>query len=156
MVHQPVTRGATGTRQMVSAAVLRTCAGIYMVFYGFDKTGWLIDASPLATQLSAWLVDATSVSRWYLERIIPGAPVFARIIPIGSLLGGAGLVFGAWTRMAAALSLAIVLSLQLAEGAMFRLSYLRDAAGLLLTGALIALLIAGDAGEKRKTTRNSQ
>ena len=55
--------------------------------------------------------------------------------------------------MAAALSLAIVLSLQLAEGAMFRLSYLRDAEGLLLTGALMALVIAGDAREKRKTNK---
>lgn len=153
MAHQPGSRGATGTRQIVSAVVLRTCAGLYMVFYGLDKTGWLLDASPLAAQLSAWLVDATSVSRWYLERIIPGAPVFARIIPIASLLGGAGLVFGAWTRMAAALSLAIVLSLHLAEGAMFRLSYLRDAEGLLLTGALMALVIAGDAREKRKTNK---
>ena len=77
-----------------------------MFFFGFEKASWLIDATPLATQLASWLPDAPTASRWYLERIIPGAPVFARVIPLGAMIGGVALAVGFWTRIAAAMSLA--------------------------------------------------
>ena len=43
-----------------------------------------------------------AVSRWYLERLMPGAPVFARSVPLGAMLGGLALTLGFWTRLAAA------------------------------------------------------
>jgi uncharacterized membrane protein YphA (DoxX/SURF4 family) len=132
-----------GKGQAAGLMIIRLCAGIFMLFFGLDKAPWLMDSTPLATQLSAWLTDAAPVSRWYLERVIPGAPVFARIIPVGSMLGGLALVVGFWTRMAAAVSLVMVLSLQLAEGAMLRYAYLSDASGLPLVGALLGLMIGG-------------
>lgn len=141
-----------GRAQIVAIVILRLCVGIFMFFYGFDKRSWLLDATPLATQLSSWLVDAPSASRWYLERIIPGAPVFARVVPLGAMVAGIALALGIWTRIAAALSLVMVLSLQLGAGSMFRYAYLLDAGGLPLVGSLLTLIIGGEArrNEKRR------
>ncbi|MSO56643.1 MAG: DoxX family membrane protein [Acidobacteria bacterium] len=129
--------------QAVGLVIVRICAGSFMFFFGWEKAPWVLDSTPLATQLSSWLTEAPSLSRWYLERIMPGAPVFARLLPVGAMLGGGALILGFWTRMAAALSLLMVLSLQLAAGSMFRYAYLTDASGLPLVGALLGLLIGG-------------
>jgi uncharacterized membrane protein YphA (DoxX/SURF4 family) len=118
--------------------------GIFMFFYGLEKVGWVMDATAITRQLTAWLPEAPAISRWYLERIIPGAPLFARMVPIGSMTAGIALTLGFWTRMAASVALVMVLSLQLAEGAMFRYAYLADASGLPLIGGLLALVIVGD------------
>ena len=86
----------------------------------------------------------------YLERVIPGAPVFARILPVAAMVGGLALACGFWTRIAAAVSLVVVLSLQLGAGAMFRYTYLMDASGLPLVGGLLALVIGGETRRVRK------
>src|SRR5204862_3061190 len=77
---QRVTGGRT---QRVALALLRVCLGVFMLFFGFERASWLLDATPLSNQLASWLVDAAPLSRWYLERLIPGAPVFARLVPPG-------------------------------------------------------------------------
>jgi uncharacterized membrane protein YphA (DoxX/SURF4 family) len=141
----------SGRAQAAALVLLRVLLGVFMFFFGVDKASWLLDATPLATQLSSWLLDAPPASRWYLERIIPGAPVFARIVPLGAMLGGLALALGFWTRMAALLSLVMVLSLQLGAGSMFRYTYLMDASGLPLVGGLLALMIGGDARRARKS-----
>lgn len=148
-VGQKSARGAP----KAALVLLRVFLGVFMFFFGVDKASWLIDATPLAAQLASWLPDAPAASRWYLERVIPGAPVFARLIPLGAMLGGIALALGFWTRIAAALSLVVVLSLQLGAGSMFRYSYLMDANGLPLVGSLLAVMIGGDArrNDKRKT-----
>jgi uncharacterized membrane protein YphA (DoxX/SURF4 family) len=133
--------GAGGKGQAAGLTIVRLCVGTFILFFGLDKASWLVDSTPLLTQLSSWLTDAPPVSRWYLERIMPGAPVFARLVPSGLMLGGAALVMGFWTRMAAGLALLMVLSLQLAAGSMFRYQYLSDPSGLPVVGALLALMI---------------
>lgn len=143
MVHAPGHKAVGAKGQTASLLIVRLCAGVFMFFFGLDKASWLLDSTPLQTQLSLWVTDAVPVSRWYLERIMPGAPVFARIIPLGSMVAGVALTLGFWTRMAAAVSLVMVLSLQLAAGSMFRPAYLSDASGLPLIGALLALVIGG-------------
>ena len=140
----------SGRAQSAALVVLRVCAGTIMFFFGLEKLSWLLDATPLATQLASWLLDAPPPSRWYLERIIPGAPVFARVIPVGAMAGGLALACGFWTRIAAALSLVIVVSLQFGAGAMFRYAYLSDASGLPLVGALLALIIGGETRRRGK------
>jgi uncharacterized membrane protein YphA (DoxX/SURF4 family) len=122
-----------------------------MFFFGLDKVSWLLDATPLTTQLASWLLNAPPASRWYLERVIPGAPLFARFIPVGAMAGGLALAFGFWTRIAAAVSLVVVLSLQLGAGAMFRYAYLADASGLPLVGALLTLTIGGETRRRGKS-----
>ena len=143
----------SGRAQVAALVLLRVLLGVFMFFFGLDKASWLLDATPLTTQLSSWLLGAPPASRWYLERIIPGAPVFARVVPLGAMIGGLGLVLGFWTRMSALLSLVAVLSLQLGAGAMFRYAYLMDASGLPLVGSLFALMIGGETrrNEKRRT-----
>jgi uncharacterized membrane protein YphA (DoxX/SURF4 family) len=143
-------RTTGGGAQPVAMALLRVCLGVFMFFFGFERASWLIDATPLSTLLASWLVDAAPVSRWYLERLIPGAPVFARLVPLGAMISGLALTLGFWTRIAAALSLVVVLSLQLGAGSMLRLTYLMDAAGLPLVGGLLALIVGG---ETRRTGR---
>ena len=140
----------SGRAHTFALALLRVFLGVFMFFFGLSKASWLIDATPLATQLSSWLIDAPPASRWYLERVIPGAPVFARAVPLGAMLGGIGLALGFWTRIAAAMSLVVVLSLQVGAGSMFRYAYLTDASGLPLIGALLALMIGGERRRVRK------
>ena len=144
----------SGRAQAAALVLLRVLLGVFMFFFGVDRASWLLDATPLATQLSSWLLDAPPASRWYLERIIPGAPVFARVVPVGAMLGGLALVAGFWTRMAALLSLVVVLSLQLGAGSMFRYAYLGDASGLPLLGGLLALMIGGDRGNVKRRSKN--
>ena len=67
------------------------------------------------------------------------------------MAAGLALACGFWTRMAAAVSLVVVLSLQLGAGAMFRYAYLVDASGLPLVGGLLALVIGGEVRQVRKS-----
>jgi uncharacterized membrane protein YphA (DoxX/SURF4 family) len=144
MAHPPGIQKAAGPRlQSVGLLVIRITAGVYVLFAGISKTSWLLDSTPWAHQLSQWLTDATPISRWYLDRIMPGAPIFARVIPLAEMIGGLALAVGFWTRLAASLCLVMILNVQLASGAMFKYSYLSDAAGLPLVGALSGLMIGG-------------
>jgi uncharacterized membrane protein YphA (DoxX/SURF4 family) len=129
--------------QAVGLVVVRISAGIFIFFCGLERASWVLDSTPLATLLSFWLADALPVSRWYLERLMPGVPVFARLLPVGAMLGGSALVLGFWTRMAAAVSLLMVLSFQVAAGSIFRYTYLGEVNGLPLAGALLGLVIGG-------------
>ena len=151
MAHFPGQKVTGGRPQIIALLLLRVALGVFMFFYGFDKASWLLDATPLVTQLAAWLPDAPPASRWFLERMIPGAPVFARLVPLGTMLSGIALALGLWTRIAAAIALVLVLSLQLGAGSMFRYAYLMDASGLPLIGGLVALMVGGERNkEKRK------
>ena len=145
---------AGGRAQAAALVLLRVFLGVFMFFFGLDKASWLLDATPLTTQLSIWLLEAPPASRWYLDRIIPGAPVFARVVPLAAMLGGIALAFGFWARIAAAVSLVVVLGLQLAAGSMFRYSYLMDASGLPLVGGLLALMIGGDRRNEKRRPKN--
>jgi uncharacterized membrane protein YphA (DoxX/SURF4 family) len=129
--------------QAVALVIIRIAAGIAIFFFGFHRAGWLIDAAPLTAQLSAWLPTANVASRWYLERVLPGAPVFARLIPAGAMLGGIALVLGCWTRMAAGLCLLVVLSVEVAEGSIFRYAFLAETGRLTLAAVLLGLMIGG-------------
>ncbi len=145
---------AGGRAQSAALVLLRLFVGVFMLFFGLEKASWLLDATPLIAQLSSWLGDAPPPSRWYLERIIPGAPVFARIVPLAAMIGGLALAVGFWTRLAAVLSLLAVLSLQVAAGSMFRYAYLMDASGLPLVGGLLALVIGGERRKEKRKPKN--
>jgi uncharacterized membrane protein YphA (DoxX/SURF4 family) len=144
MAHPPgIQRPSSPRLQAAGLLVIRVAVGVYLFFVGLSKASWLLDSTPWANQLSQWLTDATPINRWYLDRIMPGAPIFARIIPLAEVIGGLALAVGFWTRLAASLCLVMVLNVQLAAAAMFKYSYLADAAGLPLVGALFGLMIGG-------------
>jgi uncharacterized membrane protein YphA (DoxX/SURF4 family) len=100
----------------------------------------------LVTQLASWLPMRRRQAGG-TQRIIPGA-VFARYH--WTMLSGVALALGFWTRIAAAISLVLVLSLQVGAASMFRYAYLMDANGLPLVGGLLALVIGGETRGKEK------
>ena len=129
--------------QAAALTLIRVTVGIYLFFMGVGKVRWLLDSTPLANQLGLWSAQATPLSHWYLERIAPGAPVFARLVPLGEMIGGLALAAGFWTRLVAGLLFLMILNFQVAAGAMFSFAYLTDAKGLPLLGSLLGLALGG-------------
>ena len=99
---------------MTNAAGLRVLSialGVFLIFMGLDKIGWLMDSSLLTGRLQQWRASAPPMSAWYLDSIaIPGAPFFARLVLLAELSAGAALLAGVRVRLAAALSLLMVLT----------------------------------------------
>lgn len=145
MSHQPggQSSGGSKTAPAVGLMLVRLAVGVYLLSMGVSKASWLLDSTSLANQLSLWLLHASPLSRWYLERIMPGTPVFARLVPLGEMVGGLALFLGFWTRLAAVVLLLMVLNFQLAAGAMFSYAYLTNANGIPLLGALLGLTLGG-------------
>ena len=145
MAHQPRPQNPAGQvkAQAAGLMLIRITAGIYLFFMGVGKVRWLLDSTPLADQLSIWSAQATPLSHWYLERILPGTPVFARLVPLGEMAGGLALAAGFWTRLTAGAMFLMVLNFQVAAGAMFSYAYLTDAKGLPLLGSLLGLALGG-------------
>ena len=129
--------------QAIALTLIRIASGIYLFFLGFNKIGWLFNSAPLVGQLSAWQSQSGTMTRWYLERVLPGAPLFARLLPLGEMVTGFSLALGVWTRLAAAVAFVIVLNAQFAAGAMFHYAYLTEARGLPMLASLLALAIGG-------------
>ena len=129
---------ATGLR------VLTLFLGVFLIFEGLGKLAWFGDSGPLTGALQGWLKDATPTSRWYLETFaIPGIPMFARLVPLGELLGGAALVAGFWPRLAATAAFLMVLNFHVASGAIFQYRFLTNGFGLPVLGGLLAIAIGG-------------
>jgi len=123
-------------------AALRVCLGVFFVFEGLSKLGWVADAGPLATQLNGWLDHAHPWSRWYIETIaLPAVPIFARLVLIAELATGAALVAGFWTRLAATLAFLMVLNFHFASSMVFQYRFLTNGYGLPVVGGLLALVI---------------
>lgn len=130
--------GATGLR------LLALCLGAFLIFQGLGKIAWFTDSGPLNAALQGWLKDAAPTSRWYLETVaIPGVPMFARLVALGELAGGAALLLGFWPRLAAAAAFLMVLNFHVASGAIFQYRFLTNGYGLPVLGGLLALAIGG-------------
>jgi len=118
--------------------------GAFLIFMGLDKLGWFIDDGFLVGRLQEWREIAPPATRWYLERVaIPGAPVFARLVPLGELAAGTALVCGFWVRLAAVVALLMVMNFHFASDILFHYSYLTNGYGLPVMGGLVALAIGG-------------
>jgi uncharacterized membrane protein YphA (DoxX/SURF4 family) len=129
---------ATGLR------VLSVAMGAFLLFMGIDKLSWLTDAGVLAGRFQEWLETAPPASRWYLETLaIPGASVFARLVPLAEMAAGAALLCGYFVRVAAALAFLMVLNFHFASDVLFHYSYLTNGYGLPVLGSLMALAIGG-------------
>jgi uncharacterized membrane protein YphA (DoxX/SURF4 family) len=116
--------------------------GVFFLFEGLAKIGWLTDPSPLTARLSGYLEDANGWNRGYLAGVcIPGAPVFARLVLFGELATGLALISGVWARHAAAMALLMVLNIHFASGLIFQYSFLTNGYGLPVLGGLLALAI---------------
>ena len=128
--------GAGGLR------VLSLVMGAFLIFMGLGKLGWFTDSSFLVAELRGWWGGAPAVSRWYIDTVaMPGAPLFARLVPLGELAAGAALVAGYRVRLAAAVALLMILNFHFAMGILFQSAYLTNGFGLPVVGGLSALAI---------------
>ena len=124
--------------------VLSIALGVFLLFMGFDKIDWFLDGGVLARRLQELRGTARPMARWYLDTIaIPGAPVFARVVPLAELSAAAALILGYWVRWAAALALLMVVNIHFAADIIFRYDYLINAYGLPILGGLLALALGG-------------
>ncbi len=127
-------------------ALLRICLGVFFLFEGFGKLAWFADSGILIGRLAGWMADAGagSATRWYLSHVaMPGATIFARVVPIGELAAGVALIAGLWTRVAAALAFLMVLNFHVASGVLFHTAFLTNGYGLPVLGGTLALAIGG-------------
>ena len=125
-----------------SLRVLSVVMGGFLLLMAFAKTGWLFDSGPLADELWGWRESAPGLSRWYLDTVaIPGAPLFARLVPAGEFLTGAALLVGFRARLAAGVALLMVLNFHFSMGLLFQLAYLTNGYGPPVVGSLAALAL---------------
>ncbi len=125
---------------------LRLFLGVFFLFQGISKIGWLMDPSPLTTQLTEYLQSANQWNRGYLEAVcIPGAAVFARLVLFGELATGVSLILGTYARYAAIAAFLMVLNIHFASGLLFEYRFLTNGYGLPVLGGLLALAIGGAA-----------
>ena len=118
--------------------------GIFLIFMGLDKIGWFTDSSILTGTLRQWHGMARPLARWYLDTIaLPGAPVFARVMPLAELSAGAALLLGWRVRLAAALAMLMVINIHIAADVILRYNYLWNAYGPPVLGGLLALALGG-------------
>ena len=82
-------------------------------------------------------------SGYGLGDLSPGAPAFARLVPLGELAAGAALFLGFRVRIAATVALLMVINFHIASGVMFHYPYLTNGYGLPVIGGLLALAIGG-------------
>src|SRR5207248_11135430 len=132
-------------RQAAGITILRICIGVFFVFEGLGKVRWFTDVSMLRGQLNGWLAAAApgSVSHAYLERFaIPGAALFARLVPLGEMVSGAASALGAWPRLFALIAFAMALNFHIAGGTLFRYSFLTNGYGLPVLGSTLAVAFA--------------
>lgn len=135
MAAPPPARGLT---------VLRVFLGVFFLFEGISKIGWLTDPSPLTTQLTGYLQSANQWNRAYLETVcIPGAAVFARLVLFGELATGVSFILGAYARYAAIAAFLMVLNIHFASGILFEYRFLTNGYALPVLGGLLALAIGG-------------
>ena len=148
MATQTQVRARSTAAPRAAGLALRCLAiGIGIFFIGMcsTKVAWLTDSNILQQKFQMiFLPKAPPVVRWYLETVcIPGAPLFARLVPLGELTAGLALILGFWTRMAATVAMLTVLNFHFATSAFWSVDFLRDGTGFPLLCGLLALTIAG-------------
>jgi uncharacterized membrane protein YphA (DoxX/SURF4 family) len=140
-----VRRAAAVSPGVLGLRLLAVMLGLFFIGMSSSKVAWLTDSSILLNKFQTiFLPKAPAIVRWYLETIcIPGAPLFARLVPLGELATGLALVLGFWTRMAAIVALLMVLNFHFATSAFWSIDFIRDGTGLPVLGGLLAIAING-------------
>jgi uncharacterized membrane protein YphA (DoxX/SURF4 family) len=138
-------KGAIAGNSGLALRILALCVGVFFLAMAANKIAWLTNSDLLLERFQRWAPHARPWVRWYLEKIaIPGAPVFARVVPIAEFCTSMALIIGFWPRLAAALALLMVLNFHFATASFWATDFLRDGTGPPLLGALLALAIGGN------------
>jgi len=123
---------------------LSVLLGVFLILMGWGKTAWFSDPGILLAELDRWLGLAPALSRWYLETVaLPGAGLFAYLVPLGELAAGAAIILGYRTQLAAMLALLMIINFHFASGIIFTYGYLTNGFGLPVLGGLFALAVGG-------------
>jgi uncharacterized membrane protein YphA (DoxX/SURF4 family) len=133
-------------RQGTGLALLRVFLGVFFIFMGVSKLGWLANTSLLAGQLSNWQHAAApgSISAQYLQRLaIPHATLLARLVPLGEIVCGLAMTLGIWTPLFAFIAFFMALNFHIAGGTLFRYAFLTNGYGLPVLGGTLALAFGG-------------
>jgi uncharacterized membrane protein YphA (DoxX/SURF4 family) len=134
-------------RHQAAAVALRVVAvgvGIFFVAMSVNKLAWIGDPDLLAGRFQRWLPAASPYARLYLQTVaIPGAALFARVVPIAEFCTALALLSGLYTNVAATAALVMVLNFHLATSSFSSWAFLRDGTGPPLCAALAALAIGG-------------
>jgi uncharacterized membrane protein YphA (DoxX/SURF4 family) len=151
----PMTSG--GVRlQRAGLTIVRVAIGIFFLCEAFNKRHWIGDPTILARIFARWLVDAGPVSHWYLEHIaVPGARLFAVLVPIGELSVGLGLVAGVGLPWIALLACFMTLNYNVASGALFRQTVLTNGNVIPILGTTLGLAVSA-MRRRQRPTRNSE
>ena len=132
------------SRERVALLAVRVALGVFFIFEGWDKLPWMLDSGLLTVALKKWADTGGPVSKWYIETIlIPGVPVFARLVFLGEVATGLALLSGVWLRSAAIIAFLMVLNIHFAHSSIFQYGFLSKGDGLPILGGLLALAIAG-------------
>ncbi|RZP30009.1 DoxX family membrane protein [bacterium] len=124
--------------------VLALAMGVFLCLMGVNKISWITDSNVLVSQLLQWRDSTFGSSLWYLETIaLPGAPVFARVVPVAEMCAGFALFVGYRVRLVALLSLVMILNFHFAMGVLFSMTYLTNGYGPPVVGSLLALGLSG-------------
>jgi len=86
MATQTRARGAAAApRGVLGLRLLAIMLGVFFLGMSSTKLAWFLDSSILLNKFQMiFLPKAPPVVRWYLETVcIPGAPLFARLVPLG-------------------------------------------------------------------------
>ena len=133
-----------GKGQAWGLTTLRLCLGVFFLFEAISKIGWFASSAVLRSRLTEWVETVPAISRAYINNVcLPGAEIFARLVPLGEFAVATALLLGGYTRLAAVLALLMVLNFHFASGVMFQYSYLTNGYGLPVLGGLLALAFGG-------------
>ena len=130
-----------GRSDVYAVRALAFMFGLFFLFNGLDKLAWFSDSGILAARVQGWLQNAPPSSRWYIETLTPGVPLFARLVPLAELSIGVALIIGFWTRVTAAIALLMVLNFHFARGFIFDPEFLIDGTGFPVLGGLLVLAL---------------
>jgi len=136
---------ATASPGAIGLRLLAVMLGVFFIGMSSSKIAWLTDSGILLNKFQMiFLPKAPPIVRWYLETVcIPGAPLFARLVPLGEMATGLALILGFWPRMAAIVAFLMVLNFHFATSAFWSIDFLRDGTGLPVLGGLLAVAING-------------
>lgn len=133
-------------RQGTGLAITRIGLGAFFIAEGLTKYRWFLDSSILAGRFAEWLQAAApgSFGRWYLVHVaVPGLEFFARLVPLGEIFSGVALLLGFWTPLFAFIAFFMAANYQVANGAIFKFSFLTSGYGLPVLGSTLGLAIGG-------------
>lgn len=144
----------------IALRVVTIGLGIFFLAMSLNKVAWLSNPDLLAQRFTRWLPTASPYARIYLQDVaIPGAALFARVVPVAEFCTALAMFTGVFTNVAAGAALLMILNFHTATSSFSSWDFLRDGTGPPMFAALIAVALAGrdlpfSLGSKTRASRS--